>query len=445
MLQVKAEFPPKFQGLFVPKRYKVYYGGRGGAKSWAIARALLIRGVQEPLRVLCVRELQNSIAESVHKLLSDQIAALGLGAYYDVQKAVILGPNGTSFSFEGIKNNVQKIKSYEGVDVCWVEEAALVTKNSWDVLVPTIRKPGSEIWVSFNPELEEDPTYQMFVVRRPTNAIVQKVTWRDNPWFPAELKQEMEDCKNASYDDYLWIWEGHCKRVLDGSVYKREIRQVLEEGRLTSVPWQKGIPVDVTLDLGRSDYTATWFRQSVGLERRYIDFYKEHGRDLDWHIEAIAARGYRIGTITLPHDAAHSRLGMRVSIEKQFRDAFPNNTVKVLKKGGLMEGIQAVRRIFGNCWFDEEKTGAGFKDLSKYGYKVIPGTTRFSDKPDHDTDGYSDTADAFRYDALTKPGMAMDEEMAKANAARSEGLAGLFGRVAGAGRSIVGGQGWQGR
>jgi phage terminase large subunit len=150
-LTVNAEFPEKLACLFKPNRYKVLYGGRGGAKSWGIARALLIMASNKPLRILCARELQMSIRDSVHKLLSDQIETLQLSGFYEIQNSSIKGLNGSEFSFAGLRSNVAQIKSYEGVDICWVEEAQTVSKGSWNVLIPTIRKDGSEIWVSFNP------------------------------------------------------------------------------------------------------------------------------------------------------------------------------------------------------------------------------------------------------------------------------------------------------
>mgnify|MGYP000095936013 FL=1 len=156
----KAEFPLKLECLFKPSRYKVLYGGRGGAKSWGVARALLIKAAQNPLRVLCAREFQTSIKDSVHKLLCDQIEALGLGTFYEITQTSIRGKNGSEFSFVGLKNNVANVKSYEGVDICWVEEAQTTSRMSWNVLIPTIRKEKSEIWITFNPELETDETYQ---------------------------------------------------------------------------------------------------------------------------------------------------------------------------------------------------------------------------------------------------------------------------------------------
>ena len=152
--QTKAQFPQKLEFLSKPYRYKVAYGGRGSGKSWGFARELLIQGATKKLRVLCAREIQRSIKQSVHQLLSDQIQQLNLGSFYQVLESEIRGINGTQFNFTGLANNtVESIKSFEGVDIVWVEEAQTVSKRSWDILIPTIRKPKSEIWVSFNPDL----------------------------------------------------------------------------------------------------------------------------------------------------------------------------------------------------------------------------------------------------------------------------------------------------
>jgi phage terminase large subunit len=152
-LQINLELPEKAYFLLTEKsRYKVLYGGRGSAKSWSIARALLILALKNKIRVLCTRELQTSIRDSVHKLLKDQILDLGLDQYYYITKELIRSNNGSEFLFKGMKNNVQEIKSLEGIDICWVEEAARMSLESWEILTPTIRKQNSEIWASFNPE-----------------------------------------------------------------------------------------------------------------------------------------------------------------------------------------------------------------------------------------------------------------------------------------------------
>ena len=188
-----ADFPKKLQFLFEPYRYKVAYGGRGSGKSWSMARALLLQASNKPLRILCAREVQRSIKQSVHTLLNDQIQALGLGPLYEVLETEIRSRSGSSFSFTGLATNtVESIKSFEGCDVVWIEEAQTVSKKSWDILIPTIRKPDSEIWVSFNPNIDTDDTYQRFVVEPPDNAKVVKVNYTDNPWFPEVLETERQ-------------------------------------------------------------------------------------------------------------------------------------------------------------------------------------------------------------------------------------------------------------
>jgi phage terminase large subunit len=207
-----ASLPAYAAGLFEARRYKVLYGGRGAARSWSIARALLITAAARPLRVGCFREFQKSIKDSVHRLLTDQIALLGLPGYV-ITDHELRHTNGSLFLFEGLRNNVTKLKSLEGIDVAWVEEAEHVSRPSWDILIPTIRKPGSEIWVNFNPDVEDDPTYQRFVVHPPPNAWVAKVSSADNPWFPPELAAERAYLYAVDPDAAAQVWGGECRRA----------------------------------------------------------------------------------------------------------------------------------------------------------------------------------------------------------------------------------------
>ena len=222
MTSLAIDVAEPFGALYEPHRYKVFHGGRGGAKSWEFARALLIQGRQKRQLFICAREFQNSIDDSVHRLLADQIELLGFQDFYEVQNQRIIGKNGTEFVFKGIKNNINNIKSFEGADVCWVEEAVNVSEHSWDVLIPTIRKPNSEIWLSFNPEDELDNTYQRFVLHPPETAYVRKVTYRDNPWFPPELEAERVACKAENYNKYLHIWEGEPNADYEDSLIQPE-------------------------------------------------------------------------------------------------------------------------------------------------------------------------------------------------------------------------------
>ena len=219
MSNLRVEIPHKIaECLSIPSRYKVLYGGRGSGKSWSVARYLLAIGMGRKVRVLCARETQKSIADSVHKLLSDQIYALGLDGFYEIQKAAILGKNGTEFLFSGLRD-AASLKSFESIDICWIEEAQAVTEDSWSILIPTIRAPNSEIWVVFNPRVESDPTYQRFVVAPPDNCRIAFVNYWDNPWFPTVLKDEMEALRRKSYHQYLHVWEGKCVIDPEDAVY----------------------------------------------------------------------------------------------------------------------------------------------------------------------------------------------------------------------------------
>ncbi len=223
-LTIKAELPKKVSDcIFRPARYKVFYGGRGSAKSWSIARALVILAATKTVRVLCAREFQASIEESVHKLLGTQIELLGLQGAFDVkQRSIVCTITGSEFIFEGIRLNVQKIKSMEGVDICWVEEAQVVPEASWAILVPTIRKAGSEIWVTFNPDLETDATYQRFVALPQRDSIVVKIDHHDNPWFPEELRAEMDNLKGRDFSSYLNVWQGECRSQVSNPLWTKD-------------------------------------------------------------------------------------------------------------------------------------------------------------------------------------------------------------------------------
>lgn len=195
------------------KRYKVAYGGRGSGKSWTVARCLILLAMQSKVRILCTRQLQTSIKDSVHKLLSDSIALLGLDKFFDITRDTIRCHNGSEFIFKGIQNNVNEIKSIEGINYCWVEEAQSVSEESWSILIPTIRQENSEIWVTFNPDREEDATFQRFIKHSPPESIIQLVNYYDNAWFPDVLRKEMEYDKEVDYGKYEHVWLG--KTVID--------------------------------------------------------------------------------------------------------------------------------------------------------------------------------------------------------------------------------------
>jgi phage terminase large subunit len=396
MSKLTLEIPEKIgDALFQPKRYKVLYGGRGGAKSWSIARVLLVMGYQKKLRILCAREIQKSIKDSVHQLLSDQIEELGLGGFYDVLATEIRGANGTQIAFTGLRHNTKEIKSHEGADVCWVEEADKCSPSSWKILTPTIRKENSEIWISYNPDLEDDETHQRFVINPPKESVVTKVNWSDNPWFPSVLKMEMEELKERNYDEYLHVWEGHCREVLEGSIYADELRMAKVEERITSVPVDQSKPVDVFWDLGWADCTSMWFVQTVGKEIRVINFYQNQLKKLQHYVGLLQNKGYCYNKQYLPHDAYNGQLSGK-NVDKSLRDlGFKTERVAKLD---VQQGIQCARTVFSSCWFDASRCADGLSALRKYRYEVDPDTHKFSKTPLHDENSHA--ADAWRYFAV---------------------------------------------
>lgn len=391
---MRVKTPEIFLPLYKPSRYKVLYGGRGGAKSWGIADALIILAWQSPLLILCTRELQKSIKESVHALLCNRIDALGLSSEYEIQNAQIIGKNGSRFIFAGLKHNITEIKSLEGVDICWAEEAEKITDGSWKTLIPTIRKEGSEIWISFNPNLITDATYQRFVMNPPPNAWVQKVSWRDNPWFPQTLAEERDYLKEKDFEEYLHVWEGELKTFADGAIYKKQLEKARKDGRIGKVPVENGVEVHTFWDLGRDDDTAIWFMQQVGREYRFVDYYSSRFEDIDHYARVIKDKGYNYGSHWMPHDVEVQSLGMKTNRKKMFVDAGVKPIEVVQRVPDLMDGIAMTKQVFDNCWFDEERCKEGLAALSNYSRKYDEERDTYMERPVHNW--ASNGSDAFR-------------------------------------------------
>jgi phage terminase large subunit len=389
--QTIAEFPEKLQFLFEPHRYKVAYGGRGSGKSWSMARALLIKAANEPTRVLCAREIQKSIKQSVHTLLNDQIQSLGLGAFYEVLEAEIRGINGSTFSFTGLATNtVESIKSFEGCDIVWVEEAQTVSKKSWDILIPTIRKPNSEIWVSFNPNIDTDDTYKRFVVEPPENAKVVKVNYTDNPWFPDVLEDERQHSLKTN-PDYANIWEGDCKAAVDGAIYSNEIREAQEEGHITNVPYDPMLKVHVVMDLGWNDSMAVILCQKGVSDLRIIGYIEDDHRTLDSYSAQLKNLPYNWGQMFLPHDGQSKDFKHGISAEDIMRKL--GWDTRIVPKQDIESGIKLARMNFHRIYFD--KSANRLVECLKNYRRSINSATNEPGAPLHDE--YSHGADAFRY------------------------------------------------
>jgi len=386
----------KMRPFFEPKSYKVAHGGRGSAKSWTVARMLLIMAAQKPLRVLCAREVQKSIKDSVHRLLSDQIQKLGLGWFYDILETEIRGKNGSLFVFAGIaQHTVESLKSFEGVNICWVEEAQVVTKKSWDTLSPTIRTDNSEIWVTLNPDLETDETYQRFVANPPLDSIVVQMNWRDNPWFTDRLEAERQETLRRDPENYDNIWEGLPKRVSEGAIYKEEVERLYTENRATNVPYDPTMPVNLVFDLGWNDAMCIAFVQRSNTDVRVIDYIEDSHKTLDHYVAEIEKRPFRFGTYYLPHDGRQRDFKSGKSTEEILKSM--GKTVEVLDVLSIEEGIRLARMMFPKTYIDVTKCGRLLECLKRY-KRMINQRTGEPDAPLHDE--FSHGADTFRYTGM---------------------------------------------
>ena len=394
---LEISIPEKLKPFLNPTRYKVAYGGRGSGKSWTIAQLLVLRAYQSKTRILCARETQKSITDSVIQLLSDTIDRMGLGSFFEIQKTQILSKNGSRFIFEGLKSNVTKIKSMEGIDIVWVEEAESVTFTSWETLIPTIRKPSSEIWVTFNPRDEMDDTYQRFVIDKPDDISTLLVNWQDNPWFPEELRREKDHLKAKDENLYKWIWEGQPIANHDGAYWQKHI----VEKQIKDFAIEPSLPVHTFWDLGVSDDMTIWFMQISGSEIRFIHSYSNYGEGLDFYINYLhefrAKHKVVFGDHWAPHDIAVRELTTgksRLETAKKMGINF-----KTTPSIPIEDGINAVRMIMPRCWFNKSLTADGIKALRGYRREFDEVRGVFKTRPLHNW--ASHYADAFRYFAVS--------------------------------------------
>jgi len=412
---VEVRFPPKLHPptgpspLFDANRYKVFYGGRGGGKSWSIARALLIKASQKKLRILCAREYMSSLQDSVWQLLCDQISALKLDAFYDIEKGIIRGRNGSQFTFMGIRQNINNIRSVEGTDIMWCEESSNISSLSRTTILPTIRrKAKSEVWISFNPDDIDDATWKMFVLDPPAGAFVVKLNWEDNPFLEPEFIDEILEFKLKFPDEYPHVYLGECRAALSGAVYGSEIRKAEMDGRFCKVKYDpNGGPVEVFWDLGWADQTSLWVGQVVksgaNNEIHILDYIESEQKPLDYYLMMLNDKirfPFVIERHHLPHDARAKSLGTGKSIEEIMRTK--GHKVSIVPKLSITDGIQATRSAFEFMWFDAVRCGEGLKAIRKYRYEIRDRMNKYEsglkDAPLHDK--WSHAADALRYLAI---------------------------------------------
>lgn len=411
MHKLKLSLPSKFSPLLrkrLRKRFKVLYGGRGGAKSHSAAAAILIEGMETPVRILCCREVQVSIKQSVHQLLEDKIKALGLEGFYTVLDQEIRGANGTLIVFRGLSNETaDSLKSIEGIDICWVEEAQTITERSLRILIPTIiRKTGAEIWFTFNPVLDSDPIYKMFITNKHPRAWVQKVGLLDNPYVSEDMLEECEydymiDPTMASH-----VWGGQTAPAVEGAIYLNELAHLRARAGIVPIPLDPVALTSVSFDLGMGDHTSLVIGQNVGFERRILRSYENSDKPISHYIDWLKNDlGWRIDRIILPHDSNARSLQTGVSIKAQVQTAFPNAEIIVVGRDdegvqlGLEEQISAVRDRFNSVWIDP-KAESLLEALKCYKRRYDKRMQAFCE-PLHDK--YSDMADSFRYFMIAEP------------------------------------------
>lgn len=408
---MRVKFPDKMQFIFTPAPYKVVCGGRGKGASWSIARALLILGAHRKLFIVCAREVQLSIKDSLRKLLVDQAAAIGQASFYTPLETELRGRNGTLFSFIGL-NNINSVRSMEGIDILWVAEASHVPKSKWNILMPTVRrdppagpfKKGSEIWIDLNPELVSDDTYKMFVVDPPTGAVVVEMNYRDNPFFPDILRRQMEDMRTKDYDEYLTVWEGKPRRALSGAIYAKELAAAIEDNRVSPhIRHDKARGVTVVFDLGDSDTCACWVFQQIGMEHNAVDYMEETQKDISFFLNEIQGKGYNIKRVLLPHDARQAHQAARVlphnTIEKQVKALLPTpGIVRIVPNISEANQISATRLLFPRININEVACSQGVLALQHYQYGVDDHTKQRTKNPLHNWASHG--AKAFGYYAV---------------------------------------------
>ena len=388
-----------FLPLLQPSRYKGAWGGRGSGKSHFFAGLAVERCIEfSGQRILCVREVQKSLRDSAKRLIEDKIREFNVLGFEILDK-VIRTPGGGEINFVGMQDHTaESIKSLEGYDVAWVEEARSLSPTSLRLLRPTIRKPGSELWFSWNPKLKSDPVDQLLRgPDLPPDALVVQANWSDNPWFPAELEAERQfDLLNAP-DQYAHVWEGGYASVTEGAYYAKSLTQARSEGRIGHVAADPLMTYRAFWDIGgtgaKADACAIWVAQFVGREVRVLDYYEAQGQPLAAHVGWLRERGYDKALCVLPHDGAQGDKVFAVSYESALREAgFSVEVVPNQGRGAASARIEAARRLFPALWFHAGNCAGGLDALGHY-HEKRDEARGIGLGPEHDWSSHA--ADAF--------------------------------------------------
>ena len=411
---LSLETPRAFLPLLKPARYKGAYGGRGGAKSHFFAEEVLLRAIEEPIRIICIREVQNSIRDSVRQLLVDKIQALELGAHFEVLDAEIRVHNGGLINFKGMQSyNAANIKSLEGYKIAWVEEAQTLSQHSLDLLRPTLREEGSELWFSWNPRFNTDPVDAFFRKTPPPDAVSVCVNWSDNPWFPVVLCREMQHDFETDPDKAEHIWNG-AYYTGEGTILAKWVARAEREGRIHSgVHYDPmGAPLEVTSDIGFRDTATWWYWQRRLGGFALVDYDQDIGLDADDWIpriqERISLLGARLGKIWLPQDAKAKTFQSKHSAVERFLLAFGAQKISIVPAVKVADRINAARFVMPRCEFNKTRCEEGLNGLRAWSFEYNEETQILSREPRHDW--ASHPGDGFSYGAVVMQEIIEKEE-----------------------------------
>ena len=357
--------------------------------------------VGEGLRSVCIREVQKDLTQSAKLLIEDKLRALNLGEAdgFRVFRDVIQTPRDGIIIFKGMQDyTAESVKSLEKFKRAWWEEAQTGSEGSLEMLRPTIREEGSEIWASWNPRFKTDPIDMLLRgTTQPTGAVVVKANWRDNPWFPKVLEQERLDCLQNSPETYDHVWDGGYVTIVKGAYYAASLAEAKTKGRIGRVSPDPLMTYQAFWDIGgtgaKADAVAIWIAQFVGREIRVLDYYEAVGQPLATHLNWLREKGYGKALMVLPHDGETNDKVYDVSYASALREAqFNVNVIPNQGKGAAAMRIEAGRRLFPSIWFNEVTTEPGRDRLGWYHEKVDP-VHGHGLGPEHDQSSHG--ADAF--------------------------------------------------
>lgn len=401
--RIRVDVPRALAPLLKASRYKGAYGGRGGAKSHFFAEQIIVRCYARTTRVVCIREIQNSIKDSVKQLLVDKIAKLGLmGEFEIIETEIRSKSNGSLIIFRGMQSyNSDTIKSLEGYDIAWVEEAQTLSSVSLQLLRPTLRKEGSELWFSWNPRHRTDAVDQFFR-KKPIHpdAISVAVNWRDNPWFPNVLRRDMEEDKLKDPVAAEHVWEGGYG-AQEGAILARWVDVAEKQGRIGDhVAFDPEGWIEISSDIGFRDTATWWYWQRKLGGFSLLDYDADSGLEAQDWIVRIKARLLercwqdRLKKIWLPHDAKIKTFQSKHSTIEQFTEGFGFHKCEIVPVASKLDRINAARTVIRTCEFHETNCEDGLDGLRNWEYEWNPDLKVFMKEPlhnwaSHPSDGFS--------------------------------------------------------